>query len=78
MQWQDVNAYLVQFCITLAPLELPPYVLLEIFNWLPRIFKIESNDNFSVMHRYDHRKKIGRIYSVLESFCKIKKHYSFL
>lgn len=34
--WQEsLHGKVVDFCLTFGPLQLPPYVLLEIFDWLP-------------------------------------------
>jgi hypothetical protein len=35
LQWSFVHAALLGVCVAFSPLHLPPYVLLEIFDWLP-------------------------------------------
>lgn len=34
--WQKaLHDKVVEFCLAMGPMQLPPYVLLEIFDWLP-------------------------------------------
>jgi len=48
-----------------APLLLPPYVLLEVFDWLPTMSPVDGLDaNDSCMHLVSHIKKIR----VIEGF----------
>ena len=35
LEWSIVHPYLLDVCVALASLQLPPYVVLEIFDWLP-------------------------------------------
>jgi hypothetical protein len=35
LQWCNIQQRLIDICIALSPLDLPPYVLLEIIDWLP-------------------------------------------
>ena len=63
---QFAQPEIIGICLALAPLELPPYVLLWIVDWLPR---------------YDllpHRKKIHLIESVVKSIRNIKGSQSIL
>lgn len=54
IHWKRTVFYkLRNFCIVLAPFSLPPYVLLEIFDWLPLMFRY-----------VDHRKKIELIQKI--------------
>ena len=70
----DVGARFMQFaqpdiigiCLALAPLELPPYVLLWIVDWLPRYDLLS------------HHKKIHLIESVVQSIRKLKGSQSIL
>ena len=58
--WCNVHPRILDFCISLAPLNLPAYVLLEIFDWLP------------LMHLVNHVKKIHLIIAVQNSIRKLK------
>ena len=51
---------IIGICLALAPLELPPYVLLWIVDWLPRYDLLS------------HHKKIHLIESVVQSIRKLK------
>lgn len=57
-----VHVNLRNFVIALAPLNLPQYVLLEIFDW-----------TIPYIHLYHHRFKIGLIESILASINRLKK-----
>jgi hypothetical protein len=37
-QWQSVHRRIMTFCLVFAPLNLPPYVQLEILDWLPQCY----------------------------------------
>jgi len=66
LQWRTVHAYLLDICLAFAPLQLPTYVLLEIFDWLPTHAQIAGIDyNESSMYRVSHIKKIRLIERVL-------------
>jgi len=59
LQWPLIHPYLLELCIVLASLRLPPYVMLEIVDWLPTPNAIEGVDfNESCMHRVSHINKI--------------------
>ena len=57
---QFAQSHIVDICLALSPLELPPYVLLWIIDWLPRFDKAS------------HHKKIQLITSVRDSIWKLK------
>ena len=59
LQWVFIHSGLLDFCLALAPLNLPVYVLLEIFDWLPN------------MHLVNHVKKIHLIIAVQNSIRKL-------
>lgn len=54
------HADIINICLALAPLDLPPYVLLWIMDWLP---------NYD---RLSHHKKIELIESVVKSIRAVK------
>jgi len=59
LQWSLIHPYLLDLCIVFAPVRLPPYVMLEIVDWLPTPNAIEGIDfNESCMHRVSHINKI--------------------
>lgn len=58
---QSVHVDLLNFVIAFAPLNLPPYVLLEIFDWTS-----------SYLHLYHHHFKIGLIVSILASINRLR------
>jgi hypothetical protein len=57
MRWAHPD--IIDICLALAPFDLPPYVLLEIIDWLPQFEKVS------------HHKKIHLIQSVWNSIRKI-------
>ena len=57
---------IIGICLALAPLDLPPYVLLWIVDWLPRYDLLS------------HRKKIHLIESVVRSIRQLKGSHSIL
>ena len=57
---QFAQPEIIGICLALAPLELPPYVLLWIVDWLPRYDLLS------------HHKKIHLIESVVQSIRKLK------
>ena len=57
---------IIGICLALAPLELPPYVLLWIVDWLPRYDLLS------------HHAKIHLIESVVKSIRKLKGSQSIL
>ena len=57
---------IIGICLALAPLNLPPYVLLWIIDWLPRYDLLS------------HHKKIQLIESVVKSIRKVKGLQSIL
>ena len=57
---------IIGICLALAPLDLPPYVLLWIVDWLPRYDLLS------------HHKKIHLIESVVKSIRKLKGSQSIL
>ena len=60
IQWQNVRYEVLDFCLALAPLNLPAYVLLEIFDWLPNMALV------------NHCLKIHLIIAVKNSISKLK------
>ena len=71
-----MHPILLDISIAFAPMRLPPYVLLEIFDWLPVKYEIvgwrqveywRSDENESLMHRVRHIKKIRLIEGVQRS-----------
>ena len=58
---------MLDICIAFAPLRLPPYVLLEICDWLPVAYD-GSDGNESLMHVVSHVKKIRLIESVHRAY----------
>ena len=58
--WKNVHRKVLEFTLIFAPLNLPAYVLLEIFDWLPK------------MHRVNHVKKIHLMIAVKKSMAKLK------
>ena len=74
LRWRPVRRMLLGICLALAPLFLPPYVLLEICDWLPVEYeygsngvKSKSDPNESHVHLVDHYKKIMLINGVHRS-----------
>ena len=61
-KWSAVHSTIVDVCVALAPLSLPPYVLLEIIDWFPCYERCVR-----------HKKKIDLILNVLKSVEKFKK-----
>ena len=59
IEWLKVSKEIIDVCIALASLDLPPYVLLEIIDWLP------------LFEYVDHKKKIDLIINVKKSISKI-------
>jgi hypothetical protein len=75
LQWRVVHPQLLDICMAFAPLHLPPYVVLEVFDWLPTWQRVDGIDwNKSYMHLVSHIKKIRLIEGVQRSrkkvFCK--------
>lgn len=62
VSWPIVHRMILNSCIAMSPLQLPPYVLLEIFDWLPLIEKHVS-----------HVKKIHLIEKIAATIRKVKK-----
>ena len=58
---------MLDICIAFAPMRLPPYVLLEIYDWLPVAYPA-SDENESLMHLVSHVKKIRLIESVHRAY----------
>jgi len=59
LQWSRIHPYLLELCIVFAPLRLPPYVMLEIVDWLPTHVAIKDVDfNESCIHKVSHINKI--------------------
>ena len=58
--WPNAQPFLLQLIMTLTPLDLPPYVLLEVFDWLP------------LMRRVEHKPKIDLIIAVRNSARRVK------
>ncbi len=78
LSFKNVSNRLISFCLLFCSLgkskegiEVHPYVLLSIFDWLPSSFP-NLFPNLSIMHVVDHKKKINLIYNVLKSAEKIK------
>jgi hypothetical protein len=64
MRWKNVHRIVLQHCLTLRPLRLPPYVLLWILDWLPPLhhrFQTEHLCNYDP----NHGKKIRLIESIM-------------
>ncbi len=61
LEWNNVHCQVLDFCIGFSSLDLPPYVLEEIFNWLPMMNANKENENLSLMHKANHFKKIQLI-----------------
>jgi len=80
LKWKFVHAYLLDICVALAPVRLPPYVLLEIFDWLPtpkpvKCDEYETDLNKSCMQSVPHISKINLIVGVQQSTNKIRATY---
>jgi len=59
LQWPLIHRYLLDLSIVFASLRLPPYVMLEIVDWLPTPNAIDGVDfNKSCMQRVSHINKI--------------------
>ena len=67
LAWRLIQPRLLDICIAFAPLRLPPYVLLEICDWLP-VYYYGSDENESLMHLVSHVKKIRLIESVHRAY----------
>jgi hypothetical protein len=68
LEWSLVHANLLDVCVAFSPFELPPYVLLEIFDWLPTRHEVQGcNWNQSSMHHVSHIKKIRLLEGVQRS-----------
>ena len=65
--WKNVRSRLLDVIIAFAPLRLPPYVLLEVIDFLPVVYD-GSDENESLMHRVRHGLKIRLIESVHHSY----------
>ena len=63
--WENFHPRLLDICVVLAPIRLPPYVLLEIVDWLPVVHIDDENE--SLAHRVSHVKKIRLIEGVQRS-----------
>ena len=61
IRWKTVHGQVVDFCLAIMPLNLPPYVMLEIFDWLP------------LMEHVRHYNKIRLIESCIRSYRKIEE-----
>ena len=61
LRWRTVHPWLLDTCLAMSPLELPPYVLLWIVDWIP-FFE----------HAVSHRKKIHLIESIRDSVWRIR------
>jgi len=59
LEWSKIANQIIDICIALQSLNLPPYVLLEIIDWLP------------LFEYVDHKKKIDLIINVKKSISKI-------
>jgi hypothetical protein len=64
LQWPKVHAMILDAVITLAPLQLPAYILLWIFDWLPWIERAHVE-----------LKKIRLIESVIGSIRRVKRFH---
>lgn len=63
-RWCNVHRLIVDFVLALSPFDLPPYVLLEIFDKLP------------FMSSVNHKKKIDLMIAVTKSCRKIKQTHT--
>ena len=70
LRWRVVRRRLLDICIAMAPLRLPPYVLLEIVDMLPAVYE-GADENESLLHVVSHLKKIRLIEGVQRSQRKI-------
>ena len=59
LEWSKVSSEIIDVCVAFASLDLPPYVLLEIIDWLPFNIYVE------------HKKKIDLIVNLKKSISKI-------
>ena len=59
MEWSKISNQIIDISIALASIDLPPYVLLEIIDWLP------------LFEYVDHKKKIDLIVNLRKSIAKI-------
>lgn len=70
-----VRRHLIDFCVAFSSLELPPYVLLEIFDWLPVIDETDVDEenwiHRSAMHLVPHVRKIRMIESMQRNRKKV-------
>jgi hypothetical protein len=57
--WRNAQPFILELCLTLVPLDLPPYVQLEIFDWLPLFAHV------------NHKRKIDLIINVRRCFHRI-------
>jgi hypothetical protein len=72
LQWPVIHPYLLELCTVFAPLQLPPYVMLEIVDWLPTPVAIEGVDfNESCVHRLSRFNKIR----VFERFQEVYRRF---
>ena len=60
IEYSLISTQIIDVCIALAVFDLPPYVLLEIVDWLPLYEYVE------------HKKKIDLIVNVQQSIKKLK------
>ena len=66
LAWPVIHPIVLDICIAFAPLRLPPYVLLEVIDFLAVEYD-GSDENESMMHRVSHVKKINLIVGVQRS-----------
>ena len=59
LEWSKISNQIIDISIALASIDLPPYVLLEIIDWLP------------LFEYVDHKKKIDLIINLKKSISKI-------
>ena len=67
LTWHRIHPIVLDVCIAFAPMRLPPYVLLEVIDFLPVEYE-GSDENESLMHRVRHGLKIRLIESVFHSY----------
>jgi hypothetical protein len=58
VMWQkSLHDTLLEFCLALGPLQLPPYVLLEIFDWLPLMAHVRHYPKIKLVEGVHHSRR---------------------
>jgi len=71
LQWSNVHYRLRDLCIALAPLRLPSYVILWVFDWLPSHYMIDNDEWRSLMYRAHGLRKLRLIDAVMQSYVAV-------